>query len=76
MALSEFASRFPRDARSGEAYFAARVELSPQSLAQIEEIELYPGMPSEVVIATGQRRAIDYFLSPLTTSMRRAFREE
>jgi HlyD family secretion protein len=33
-------------------------------------------MPAEVMMVTGERRALDYFVSPITDSMRRAFREE
>jgi HlyD family secretion protein len=33
-------------------------------------------MPAEVLIATGPRRAIDYFISPITDSWHRAFRED
>jgi HlyD family secretion protein len=64
------------DQRNGEPYFTARVRLSPQSLAELKRVELYPGMPAEVMMVTGERRAIDYFVAPITDSMRRAFREE
>jgi hypothetical protein len=33
-------------------------------------------MPAEVMIVTGERRAIDYFIAPLSDRMRRAFREQ
>ncbi len=64
------------DQRNGEAYFVARVRLSPQSLAELRHVELYPGMPAEVMMVTGERRALDYFVAPITDSMRRAFRED
>src|SRR5690606_23065865 len=51
------------DERTGDSYFDARVELDPDSLASVNRVELYPGMPAEVIIVTGERRAIDYFLS-------------
>ncbi len=54
----------------------ARLRLSRESLEQWPEARLYPGMPAEVMIVTGERRAIDYFISPLYERMRRAFHEK
>ena len=51
----------------------AAAEASP---AALDDVELYPGMPAEVMIETGQRTAFDYFLSPLKRGMERAFREQ
>ena len=64
------------DQRTGQSYFTARVRLDPESLASLHHVELVPGMPAEVIMINAKRRAIDYFLSPITDSMRRAFREE
>lgn len=62
--------------RSGVAYYLARVKLDLSSLPPELKVVPYPGMPAEVLIATGPRRAIDYFISPITDSWHRAFREE
>lgn len=62
--------------RSGVAYYIARVKLDLSSLPPGMNVVPYPGMPAEVMIATGPRRAIDYFTSPLTDTWHRAFREE
>jgi HlyD family secretion protein len=64
------------DQRTGNPYFTARVRLARESLAQWPEVRLYPGMPAEVMIVTGERRAIDYFVAPLFDRMRRAFHEK
>jgi HlyD family secretion protein len=64
------------DQRTGNAYFLARVQLSPESLAEHKDMKPTPGMPAEVMIVTGSRRAIDYFLGPITDRMRNSFREE
>jgi HlyD family secretion protein len=64
------------DPRTGEPYFVALVRPLPEELAKIADVQLSPGMPAEVFITTGERRAIDYLLSPLTDSMRRGFREQ
>jgi HlyD family secretion protein len=64
------------DQRTGDHYFTARARLSRESLAEWPEVRLYPGMPAEVMIVTGERRAIDYLVSPLFDRMRRAFHEK
>jgi multidrug efflux pump subunit AcrA (membrane-fusion protein) len=64
------------DPNTGEAYFLARVQPQPGALEHLDHVDLYPGMPAEVLIATGKRRAIDYFLSPLQDSMARALIED
>jgi HlyD family secretion protein len=64
------------DQRTGNPYFTARAKLSRDSLAEWPEVRLYPGMPAEVMIVTGERRAIDYLVAPLFDRMRRAFHEK
>lgn len=64
------------DPRTGQPYYLTRVRLDPAVLEAIADIHLYPGMPAEVLITGTRRKAIDYFLAPLTDSMRRALREE
>ena len=57
-------------------YFTTRIKLDARALAKLDGVKLQPGMPAEVMIVTGERRAIDYFIAPLTERMRRAFREQ
>jgi HlyD family type I secretion membrane fusion protein len=64
------------DPKTEDAYFLARVRPQPGALEQLDHVELYPGMPAEVLIATGKRRAIDYFLSPLRDAMARSLIED
>ncbi len=61
---------------TGDSYYTARVRLNEESLAELGGVELYPGMPTEVFIVTGERLAIDYLLAPITQVMDRAAREE
>jgi HlyD family secretion protein len=74
--ISYVAADMMTDQRTGTPYFMARLRLSRESLEKWPEARLYPGMPAEVMIVTGERRAIDYFISPLTERMRRAFHEK
>jgi len=45
------------------------------NLAQ-DQIDFYPGMPAEVMIATGERTFFEYLIAPVARSFRRAFRED
>ncbi|PWC32938.1 HlyD family type I secretion periplasmic adaptor subunit [Azospirillum sp. TSO35-2] len=64
------------DDRTGVPYFAARIGLDAKVLASMATVELHPGMPAEVMIHGHARRAIDYFLTPLTDGLQKAFREK
>ena len=65
-----------QDTRSGDAFFIARVRVDPASLAKLPNVELYPGMPADVLIITRPRTALDYMLLPITASLAHAFREK
>jgi HlyD family secretion protein len=63
------------DQRTGEAYFACRVAVNAKELAALRHVTLQPGMPAQVMLVTGARRAISYFIEPLTDRVRGAFHE-
>lgn len=65
-----------QDPRTGDRYFLARSRLSRESLAQWPNVKLTPGMPAEVLIVTGERRAIEYLVQPIFERFHRAMREE
>ena len=44
-----------QDGRSGDQFFVARIEVDPVSLAKLPNVELYPGMPAEVLVLTESR---------------------
>lgn len=62
--------------RDGSRYFEARVRLDPAALEQRPDIALTAGMPVEVAIQTGERRAGDYLLEPILRHLRKAMRDE
>jgi HlyD family type I secretion membrane fusion protein len=64
------------DERTGRNYYTARVEIARPELDRLANIKLYPGMPVEVMIATGERTALDYLLAPVAESFTHAFREQ
>ena len=65
-----------QDETTGAAYYQARIEVAPESLADIEDLVLVPGMPAEAFINTGSRTFLQYLFRPLTNAMARAFNEE
>ena len=62
--------------QQGAQFILARAEIDRRELKRINNVALYPGMPAEVLVIGGERTAIDYFISPITDSLRRSFGEE
>ncbi len=62
------------DPRSGEPHFVLRASIEKSELDKLA-VPVKPGMPVEVFVQLGARSALDYMLSPLTHSLRRAMRE-
>lgn len=62
--------------RDGSRYFEARVMLDADALENRPDIALTAGMPVEVAIQTGERRAGDYMLEPILRHLRKAMRDE
>lgn len=63
------------DARTGAAYYGARIELPADPPAEGGQGQVSSGMPAEVIIVSGERTLLDYLLEPFTTVLRRAVRE-
>ena len=63
------------DETTGESFYLAKIVVSDEALNALEGKLIIPGMQAEVMIVTGERTALDYFLSPITQSLGRAFRE-
>jgi len=64
------------DDKGNNAYYLARVEVSAAELKRVPHVRLYPGMPVEVSIVTGERTLLDYLIQPLVDSYAHAFREK
>lgn len=59
-----------------EYYYAIHVRLKPDDETVIALAEhLYPGMPVEVMVLTGERTVLDYFVQPVVDTFSRAMRE-
>ncbi len=64
------------DEKTGNAYYLARVELTPESRKDLGALQLLPGMPAEVLINTGERTLFEYLAQPATNAIARAFIED
>ena len=65
------------DEHNGSPYYKALIEVDASELAHMERpVELYPGMPAEVMIKTGERTFFQYIMQPVRDSFMRAFRED
>lgn len=56
-------------------YFLARVQLTRQGLATLKEyqVAIQPGMPTEVLVKTGERSLFSYLIAPIRDRMEWAF---
>ncbi|MEF2074825.1 HlyD family type I secretion periplasmic adaptor subunit [Consotaella aegiceratis] len=59
-----------------QAYYAVRLKIGDELPPGIEASQIYPGMPVEAFISTGERTFADYLIRPLLDSMQHAFREK
>ena len=62
------------DPRSGLPHFVIRVRIARDELGKLP-VPVKAGVPVEVYVQLGERSPMDYLLSPLTHSLRRAMRE-
>lgn len=64
------------DQNTGMSFYLARVEVTPEGMSDLGELELLPGMPAEVFIATGSRTLLQYLFKPFSNIMARSFIED
>ncbi|MEO0979060.1 MAG: HlyD family type I secretion periplasmic adaptor subunit [Pseudomonadota bacterium] len=63
------------DERTGDAFYVARVRLDTKQSADVDKLELVPGMPADLFIRTGERTALSYLAQPLSERLSRTFIE-
>lgn len=65
------------DPDTHQQYYPLKVKVELEQTGKVsKEIELLPGMPADVFIATGLHTPLEYFMEPILRSFDRAFREE
>jgi HlyD family type I secretion membrane fusion protein len=62
--------------RTGTPYYTALLKMDETELAEMPNIQLYPGMPATVMIPTSTRTAFEYLVGPLMMSFKHAFRQK
>jgi HlyD family secretion protein len=63
------------DQASNQPYYTARLKITDDLPPEVAQSQIYPGMPVEAFIATGDRTFVEYLVRPLLDSFGRAFRE-
>ncbi|MEI7840728.1 MAG: HlyD family type I secretion periplasmic adaptor subunit [Methylococcaceae bacterium] len=64
------------DERTGQPYYSAKIELTPESYVKLGNMELLPGMPADVLINTGERTVFEYLLQPISNAWAKAMIED
>jgi protease secretion system membrane fusion protein len=64
------------DPATNMGYFLARVRITPQGMKTLGQRRMQPGMPTEVIIKTGERTLLTYLLSPLLKRVAASLKEE
>jgi epimerase transport system membrane fusion protein len=73
--LSLSADAYPEQGTQ-QPFYLARVEVDPESMDSLGALELMPGMPAEVFIATGSRTLLQYMFKPFSNTVARSFIED
>ncbi|RWA76414.1 HlyD family type I secretion periplasmic adaptor subunit [Mesorhizobium sp. M1C.F.Ca.ET.193.01.1.1] len=60
---------------TGQPYYTVRLKMADKLPPQVKPEQIYPGMPVESFISTGERTFLTYLTKPLVDSFQRAFRE-
>jgi hypothetical protein len=63
------------DGETKEPYFAAEISVNRSTIPEDLRDKLTAGLATDVIIATGERTALEYLLSPITERMYKAMRE-
>lgn len=63
------------DPQTGQSFYRVSLAVEPEEIARLGEAVLMPGMPVEAYLETGDRTVLAYLLQPVSTTLRRAFRE-
>ncbi len=72
--LAELSADRLSDPITGQDYYRARIELSPESASSIN-VNLVAGMGANVFLKTSTRTPLEYLLSPITRSLQQGLRE-
>lgn len=63
------------DETTKETYFSVRIIIDAVGMPREIAEKLVPGMPADVLIITGERTVLAYFLGPIKDRLAKAMRE-
>ncbi len=61
------------DPQTRVRYYEASVRIDKAQLAEQDWVELYPGMPADIIFVSGSRTAVEFVTEPLMDAIRRGF---
>ena len=64
------------DPQTRESYFTLRLSITDDLPDAISQEQIFPGMPVETYVKTGDRTFLEYMVKPIQDSFARGFREE
>ncbi|MFG1432364.1 HlyD family type I secretion periplasmic adaptor subunit [Xanthobacter sp. V2C-4] len=64
------------DEQSKQPYYLAVISLDRAQIPQEYRERVRSGMPAEVIVALGERTVVNYLVGPLTSTLRKSFREK
>jgi len=64
------------DPATKTSFYRARISISKDEMKKLGDLKLYQGMPAQVMIIIARQTPFSYFITPLTDSFNRAFRED
>ena len=64
-----------KDPNAPKEYYLAQVEVTTEGQKSLGNLHVQPGMPVDVIIKTGERTFMSYFLKPLTDKLARSFKD-
>ena len=63
--------------KTGTAFYRVDVRIAPTELRRLKKgVRMTPGMPAMVQFVTGERSVMSFLISPITSTLEDAFREE
>lgn len=63
--------------KTGAAFYRVDVRIAPSELKKLKKgVRMTPGMPAMVQFVTGERSVMSFLISPITSTLEDAFREE
>ena len=63
--------------KSGVSFYRIDLRIDPGELTKLKQgVQMTPGMPASVTVVGGKRSVMSYLISPITTTLEDAFREE